>query len=90
MIAQLVRAVQRLFGGLPPEAPAAPAEPLALGVNAILCVCDEEWCFCRNLVPMPIRELDQLRELGIGIGLGNNPCAECRAGSHTWTMPATT
>lgn len=69
--------------------PAAPAEPLALGVNAILCVCDEE-CFCRNLVPMPIRELDALRELGVGIGLGNNPCADCRAGQHVWTMPATT
>jgi hypothetical protein len=85
----LIGTVRRWLGLEPaaqPElAPAAPAEPLVVGKNATICVCDEEYCFCTRLVPSPLEALAGLAELGVGIRLGNNPCPQCRAGEHVWS-----
>lgn len=41
----------------------------------LLCICDEEWCYCDTLVEVEVDPDDRLPDV---------PCAECKAGHHVW------
>ena len=46
----------------------------------LLCVCDEEWCWCSNLIEVEYaRILESVRTTGSPPDVS---CEECRAGNH--------